>query len=256
MSYTYNTFFFILKILDFRALFPEKNCFFKFWSQNPKKLKIRDSHLVENSISFLLTPFVCDLLQHTLIYDRYSWRPFLAQNRTWRHWNVIFSKIFWPNLTKFLVKVLNWCPIRYWKFGGDILRSSQVIANIREGAESAPPAGRGLRSVKMKHPIARLQKKLRLPAGPSLPVTAYQLAPPSGRCSDVWRSPAAALNRPGPHRTRQRCSGPVCDRPSALGRSQTGPEQRWRVWWGPGTKPAWRRTDRYWNRPEWGINGP
>ena len=115
-----------------------------------KKMKIRDSHLVENVISFLLTPFVCDLLQHTLIYDRYSWRPFLAQNRmTWRHWNVIFSKMFWPNLTKFLDKVSNWCPIRYWKFGGDILRSSQVIANIREGGRICPPppAGRGLRLI-------------------------------------------------------------------------------------------------------------
>ena len=72
----------ILKILDFRALFPEKIVFFlNFGGQNPKLLKIRDSHLVENSISFVLTPFVCDLLQHTLIYDRYSGRPFLAQNR-------------------------------------------------------------------------------------------------------------------------------------------------------------------------------
>ena len=132
----------ILKILDFRALFPKKLIFWNFVGQNPKILKIRDSHLVENSISFVLTPFVCDLLQHTLIYDRYSWRPFLAQNRmTWRHWNVIFSKIFQLNLTKFSDKVSNWCLIRYWKFGGDILRSSQVIANIREGAESAPPSG-------------------------------------------------------------------------------------------------------------------
>ena len=31
-----------------------------------------------------------------------------------------------------------------WKFSGDILRICQVIANIREGAEYAPPARRGL----------------------------------------------------------------------------------------------------------------
>ena len=72
-----------------------------------------------------------------------------------------------------------------------------------------------------------------------------------GRCPDGGRR-----GKPGPHRTRQRCSGPVCDRPSAsrpvpsqlstergpgpgrtgrdaLGRSQTGPEQHWRVRWGP-----------------------
>ena len=40
-------------------------------------------------------------------------------------------------------KVSNWCPIRYWKFSGDILRSFQVIGNIREGAEYAPPPQRG-----------------------------------------------------------------------------------------------------------------
>ena len=79
------------------------------------------------------------------MYDRYSGRPFLAENRmTWRHWNVIFSKIFQLNLTKVSDKVSNWCPIRYWEFGGDILRSSQVIANIREGGRICPPAGRGL----------------------------------------------------------------------------------------------------------------
>ena len=39
-----------------------------------------------------------------------------------------------PNLTKLSDKMSNWCPIRYWKFGVDILRSFQVITNIREGA--------------------------------------------------------------------------------------------------------------------------
>ena len=42
-------------------------------------------------------------------------------------------------MTKFSDKVSNWCPIRYWKFGGYILRSSQVIANIREGGQNLPP---------------------------------------------------------------------------------------------------------------------
>ena len=111
----------ILEILDFRAVFPEKLVFWNFGGQNPKILKIRDSHLVENSIYFVLTPFVCDLLQHTLIYDRYSGRPFLAQNRmTWRHYNVIFSKIFQPNLTKFSDKVSNWCSNKvlkvWWRY--------------------------------------------------------------------------------------------------------------------------------------------
>ena len=130
----------ILKFLDFRSIFPEKLVFWNCGGQNAKFLKIRDSHLAENSIYFVLTPFVCDLLQYTFIYDRYSWRLFLAQNRmTWRHWHVIFSKLFRPNLTKFWDKVSNWCPIRYWKFGGDILRSSQVIANIREGGRICPP---------------------------------------------------------------------------------------------------------------------
>ena len=135
-----------LEIFDFRALFPEKLVFWNFEGQNPKILKIWDSNIVENSISFVMTPFVCDLLQCTLICDRYSWQPFLAQNHmTWRHWNVIFSKFVQLNLTKFSDKVSNWCQIRYWKFGGDIFRSCQVIVNIREGAEYAPSAGRPAR---------------------------------------------------------------------------------------------------------------
>ena len=50
-----------------KSTFPEKLVFWNFGGQNPKILKIRDSHLVENSISFVLIPFVCDLLQYTLI---------------------------------------------------------------------------------------------------------------------------------------------------------------------------------------------
>ena len=144
VTYTYNTVFWkVWKFWILEHFFPKNLFFWNFGGQNPKILKIRDSHLVENSISFVLTPFVCDLLQHTLIYDRYSGRPFLAQIRmTWRHQNVIFSKIFQPNLTKFSDRVSNWCPIRYWKFRGDILRSSYVIANIREGGRICPPPQR------------------------------------------------------------------------------------------------------------------
>ena len=107
-------FFEYLENFGFYSIFPRKTCFWNFGGQKPNFLKITDSHLVDNSISFALTPFVCDLLQYTLIYDRYSWRPFLAQNHiTWRHWNVTFSNIFQQNLTKFSDKVSNWCPIRY-----------------------------------------------------------------------------------------------------------------------------------------------
>ena len=48
-------------------------------------------------------------------------------------------------MTKFSDKVSNWCPIRCWKFGGDILRICQIIANIPGGAKYAP-AGRKLRT--------------------------------------------------------------------------------------------------------------
>ena len=125
--------------------FSQKNLFLKFWGQN-KKLKIWDSHLVENSIFFVLTPFVCDLLQNTLICDWYSWQPFLAQNHmTWRHWNVIFSKNFQPNLAKFPDKVSNWCLIRYWKFGGNIICSCQVSQILERGQNMPPtPSGAGL----------------------------------------------------------------------------------------------------------------
>ena len=54
--YIYYGFLKIVKILDFRALLPEKHVFWNFGSQNPKLLKIWDSHLVENLISDLFTP--------------------------------------------------------------------------------------------------------------------------------------------------------------------------------------------------------
>ena len=59
---SYTGFLKILKIWDFRHFF-QKNLFFEILGVKIH-LKIRDSHLVENSI-----PFVCDLLQHTLIYQ-------------------------------------------------------------------------------------------------------------------------------------------------------------------------------------------
>ena len=62
-----------------------------FWGQNPNNLNIRDSHIEENSISLVFTPYFCILIQHSLICDRYSWWLFLTENRRrWRRWNVIF----------------------------------------------------------------------------------------------------------------------------------------------------------------------
>ena len=64
---------------------------------------------------------------------------------TWHHWNVIFSNNFQLNLTAFSDPVSNRRPIRCWKFGVDILCYFQVIANIREGADHAPPPPSGAR---------------------------------------------------------------------------------------------------------------
>ena len=67
--------------------FFKTSIFLNFVGQNPNNLKIRDSHCVDNSISFVSAPFVCDFLQYSLICDRYSWPLFFTQNRmTWRHW--------------------------------------------------------------------------------------------------------------------------------------------------------------------------
>ena len=44
-------------------------------------------------------------------------------------------------------------------------------------------------------------------------------------------SPSVRRLKPGPHRTRQRCSGPVCDRPSAsrpVPSLQNRLQRRWR----------------------------
>ena len=57
--------------MDFRAVPPAKKVFY-VGGQNTQKMKIQDSHIVENLISFVLTPFAYDLFQHSLICDRYS----------------------------------------------------------------------------------------------------------------------------------------------------------------------------------------
>ena len=107
--YTCNTFFENLKFWILQQFSPQKLIF------EILRVKIQESRLAKNSIYFVLTPFVCDLLQYSLICDRYSWRPFFTQNRmTWRHWNFIFSKIVQPNLIKLSDLVTNWCQIRYW----------------------------------------------------------------------------------------------------------------------------------------------
>ena len=74
----------------------------------------------------------------------------------------------------------------YWKFGGDILRSSKVIANIREGgAESAPPpAGRGLN---VRTSITSLQYPT---------------------CERVWRLSTFSIVNMPPHGTSQDTSLP------------------------------------------------
>ena len=65
----------------------------------------------------------------------------------WPHKNVNFSKISRPISTKFCHTMSNWCRIRYTKFCVDICNCFGVIQKIQEGADSAPPAGRGLRDI-------------------------------------------------------------------------------------------------------------
>ena len=106
-------------------------------------MKILDDHIVDNSIYFVLTPFVCDLLQYSLTCHRYSCRRFLTQNHmTWRHWNVIFSKKksnliwFFRQCVKLMYnKILKvWCRHLTW------------FSSYREYSRGgfSPPAGRGI----------------------------------------------------------------------------------------------------------------
>ena len=44
-------------------------------------------------------------------------------------------------MTKFSDKASSWWPIMYGKFGGDILRSFQVLANIRKRVQNMSPSG-------------------------------------------------------------------------------------------------------------------
>ena len=60
---------------------PQK-LFFYFWGQNLTILKKKTTcHLQDNLLIFILTPFICNLLQNSMLYDRYSLRPFLTENR-------------------------------------------------------------------------------------------------------------------------------------------------------------------------------
>ena len=145
-AYIYNGFWKLRQFWILEHVSQEKNVFFwNFGGQNQTFWKILDSHLVESQFPlFWHLLFAICFSIHWSAIDTYSWRPFLVQNRmTWRHRNVIFWTNLQPNLATFSEMVSNWCPIRYWKFGCDILRSCQVIANIRQGAEYVPSAGRG-----------------------------------------------------------------------------------------------------------------
>ena len=95
----------------------------------------------------------------------------------------------------FKIKVSNWCPIRYWKVGVDILRSCQVIANIRVGeADYASQWGAGRWDGPSKQPPppsslpssvaadrVRSNRRLQRPPPPSLPP---HRPPPS-----TWQQP-------------------------------------------------------------------
>ena len=48
----------------------------------------------------------------------------------------------WPKATcdlKFCVTVLNWCPARYWKFGGAARRRFLAVQEKHKGDQIAPP---------------------------------------------------------------------------------------------------------------------
>ena len=145
VSYTYNSFLKNLKILDFRALFPEKLVFFIlgvnfFFFENPRYPSCRKFNFLCFDIFCLR--FASSIHWSTIhIADDHFSSKSHAMTSLKRH----FLKKNQPNLIKVSDNVSNWCPIGYWKFGGDIVRSSQVIANIREGGRICPPAGRGLR---------------------------------------------------------------------------------------------------------------
>ena len=100
----------------------KKSCSLTFWGSKSKKLKIQDSHIVENSISFVDTFCLRSatvLNTYSLICDRYSW-PFLTRNRiTWRHFlkknPTEFDKILRQGVKLMSDKVLKvWCRYLTW----------------------------------------------------------------------------------------------------------------------------------------------
>ena len=134
----------VLKILDFRALFPEKVVFWHFWGQNPKCLTIRDSHLVENSISFVyyLLFAICFRIHWSAIdiADDHFWLKITWHDVTETSFSQNISNRIWQKFQKG-VKLMS------DKVGTEsLVEISYVVFKLsgifgRGGGQKMPPSG-------------------------------------------------------------------------------------------------------------------
>ena len=139
----------IWKILNFRALFPEKLVFL-IWGQNPKIWKIRDSHLVDKSISlfwhllfaifFSIHWSAIDIADDHFCSKSHDMtslkRHFLKKNLT------EFDKIFRQGVKLMSDKVLE----VLWRY----LTYLSSYSKYSRGGRICPPAGSGLTVLRSK----------------------------------------------------------------------------------------------------------
>ena len=109
-------------IFHLKAVFQEKIVCGKIF-----KIVNRDSHLLQDSISFICTLFICNLLWYQ-VFDQ-TYHHFWLKNACHCRMplshlsNALIHTIFWES---------NWCRIRCWRFSVEILRHFEVKGNARE----------------------------------------------------------------------------------------------------------------------------
>ena len=126
----------IFKILNFL-----KNIFWQNQNyENPR------CHFVVSSILYRLKKETCKSVKNSSVSETSNFVCFSVKlPRTWPRFDLNNS---WPNVTYDLIfgmKVSNWCPVRYAKFGGAARRRFWPFQKNRRGSPLAPPpTGRGL----------------------------------------------------------------------------------------------------------------
>ena len=124
-----------------------KNYIWNLRGQKPKISKNRDSHLVQNFISFNLTFFVCNLVLCCAIYDGSNFRPFTSLKRHFlKSFSFDLHKIFREGVKLLSHKVLK-LSCRYL----DSFRSYGEYPGGRGGGSISPRGARVNNALRIKN---------------------------------------------------------------------------------------------------------